>query len=77
MSYFESNPKTKARAVSIVQTALNRVTGTPFYRGRWDAETKSAFGTYARQGGTVENRGEVTYAVLQRLADETGTFTME
>ena len=78
MSYFESNPKTVARHVATVQSALNRVRPKwTFNRGKRDGEFRSAFGTYARETGTVENRGELTYGPLSTLADETGTFDVE
>ena len=73
MSYFESNGKTVARAVTTVQTALNRVNRAfTFNRGKRDGVFRSALGVYARETGTVENRGEITEPVLKRLADETG-----
>lgn len=77
MSYFDSNPKTKAKAVATVQVALNRVLGTTFREGKLNGETKSALGAYARRAGWVENRGEIKQPVLQTLEDETGAFTLE
>lgn len=77
MSYFESNGKTVARAVETVQIALNRVSPKlTFNRGKRDGVFKSALGVYARETGTVENRGEIAAPVLRRLADETG-FVLE
>ena len=76
-SYFTSNPKTKARAVETVQRALNRATGKVFNRGKWDTETKSAVGVYAREHGEVANRGEITNRTLTLLSDFTGEFEVE
>lgn len=78
LSYFESNPKTKARAVETVQLALNRIRPAwSFNRGKKDGLFKASLGTYARETGTVENRGEPTHVVLSILSDETGTFVVE
>lgn len=78
MSYFESNPKTRARAVELVQRALNRVRPKwVFNQGKKDGEFKTRFGLYARETGTVENRGELTWVALSVLADETGEFELD
>lgn len=77
MSYLTSNPQTKARAVANVQTALNRVTGKPFNRGKLDTETRSSFGAYSRERGLVENRGEMSYDALNVLATESGVLDIE
>lgn len=78
MSYFDSNPSTKSRAVETVQRALNRVRPAfTFNRGKRDGTFRSAVGVYARETGMVENRGDLTQTVLKRLANETGTFTLE
>jgi hypothetical protein len=78
MSFFNSNPKTQARAVATVQTALNKVRPAwMFNRGKKNGEFKAAFGTYARETGWVENRGELLHGPLTTLADETGTFELE
>lgn len=78
MSYFESNPKTVRRVVETVQLALNRARPAfTFNRGRKDGTFRSALGVYARETGTVQNRGEIDYNVLDRLGEETGTFTVE
>jgi hypothetical protein len=78
MSYFDSNGKTVARAIEAVQVALNRLRpSVQFNRGKRDARFKSAFGAYARETGTVENRGEIKASVLDTLSDETGVFTVE
>lgn len=75
MSYFESNGKTVARAIETVQKALNRVrSDISFNRGKRDSAFRAGLGMYAREAGTVENRGEIKATVLQTLADETGTF---
>ena len=77
MSYFESNGKTVARAVETVQIALNLVRPAwSFNRGKRDSLFKAILGTYGRETGTVEARGETSYRVLRTLADETG-FTLE
>lgn len=77
MSYFESNGKTVARAMETVQIALNRIRPAwSFNRGKKDGLFKSALGVYARETGTVENRGELDQRVVARLADETG-FVLE
>ncbi len=80
MSFFSSNPKTKARAVETVQRALNRATGFTFAesnRGKYTGETKSVFGLYARERGTVANRGELDRVPLVNLADFTGEFEVD
>lgn len=78
MSYFESNPSTKSKAVETVQRALNRVRPAfTFNRGKKDGVFKSAFAAYARETGTVENRGELTYGPLSTLASETGVFHID
>jgi hypothetical protein len=78
MSYFESNPSTRAKATETVQRALNRSqSALTFNRGKKDGVFKSAFGLYARERGTVENRGDLIYPVLDTLATETGEFTVE
>ena len=77
MSYFDSNPKTKARAVALVQTALNRATGKKFSKGKANGETKAALGAYARDRGVVENRGEFSHSALVVLADFTDEFQLE
>ncbi len=77
MSYFDSNPKTKARAVSTVQRALHKATGQSFSEGKLNGETKSAFGLYARERGSVSNRGEFEHVPLTNLSDFTGEFTLE
>jgi len=78
LSYFESNGKTVARAVETVQLALHKMNGAfTFNRGKRDGVFKSALGLYSRESGTVESRGEISPAVLKRLADETGTFEVE
>lgn len=77
MSYLTSNPKTKARAVDKIQSALNRVTGKKFNRGKFDRKTKSTFGAYSRERGLVMNRGEMSYEALTRLAEETGMLEIE
>lgn len=78
MSHFDSNPKTKAKAIATVQLALNRARPAwSFNHGKRDGLFKSAFGLYARETGTVENRGELGHVPLSTLADETGTFTVE
>lgn len=78
MSYFESNPKTRRRVVETVQLALNRARpALTFNRGRKDGTFRSALGVYARETGTVQNRGEIDYVVLNRLAEETGEFALE
>jgi hypothetical protein len=80
LSYFNSNPKTKRRAVEIVQRALNRATGFTFgesNRGKFTGETKSVFGLYARERGSVENRGELEPTALQNLADFTFEFELD
>lgn len=80
MSYFDSNGKTVARAVEVLQTALstvrpgwmpNRKDGL-FNRGKRDGVFKSAFGRYNRETGTVENRGEITQSTVALLSSETG-----
>lgn len=77
MSYFDSNPKTKARAVALVQTALHRATGKTFRQGKANGETKAALGAYARDRGVVENRGEFSHTALNVLADFTDEFQLE
>jgi hypothetical protein len=78
MSYFDSNPSTRAKAIETVQRALNRVRPAwTFNRGKKDGEFKSALGLYARETGTVENRGELTYPVLDTLGTETGVYTVD
>lgn len=78
MSYFTSNPKTAARATETVQLALNRIRpALSFNQGRRNGVFKSAFGLYARETGTVTNRGELDHGVLNRLAEETGMFDFE
>lgn len=73
MSYFESNGETVKRAVRTVQVALNRVRPKLWFtEGKRDGRFKSALGMYARETGTVGNRGEITMPVLQTLGDETG-----
>lgn len=76
-SHLDSNPKTKARAVATVQTALSSLGLGPFNRGKLDGETKSAFGRAARENGTPENRGELRHAELGILADRTRLFELE
>jgi len=80
LSYFESNPKTKARAVETVQRAMAHATGETFggsNRGKYNGETKSVIGRYAREVGKIENRGNLDGALLQTLADQTGEFDIE
>ena len=77
MSYLTSNPQTKARAVANIQTALNRVTGGVFNRGRLDRETRSTFGAYSRERGLVENRGDLTYDALNVLGIDAGGLDIE
>lgn len=75
MSYFESNGKTVARAIETVQKALNRVRpAVTFNRGKRDSSFRAGLGMYARETGTVENRGEIKATVLQTLSDEAGAF---
>lgn len=78
MSYFDSNPSTKARAVETVQLALNRARPAfTFNRGKRDGAFRSALGLFARETGTVQNRGEVTHDVLHTLSTATGSFDVE
>lgn len=77
MSYLTSNPKTRARAIENIQTALNRVTGGVFNRGRLDRETRSTFGAYSRERGLVENRGDLTYDALNVLGIDAGGLDIE
>lgn len=77
MSYFNSNPKTKARAIEAMQKALHRVTGAKFNPGKFDGETKAVLGVFSRERGSVENRGELTNINLTQLADMTDHFTVE
>lgn len=77
LSFFNSNPKTKARAVETVQRALFRATGVKLNRGKLDPLMKSEFGQYARERGTVANRGELDRVPLVNLADFTGEFEVD
>ncbi len=73
MSYFDSNGKTVARTVTVLQRALGTLRpGWTFREGKRDGVFKSALGRYSRETGMVENRGEVTYATVRNLANEAG-----
>ncbi|UVG35058.1 endolysin [Microbacterium phage Cece] len=77
MSYFESNPKTRSRAVEHIQRAIQRVLTFQLTRGKLDTATRSTLGVYARRNGWVRNRGEIEHGVIQHLADQTGEFEVE
>lgn len=77
LSHYQSNPKTRARALESLQRLLNRATGATFNRGKYDGETKSALGRAARENGVVTNRGEIDARALTVLVDKYGEFTVE
>lgn len=74
LSYFASNPTTKTKAFSLVETALRKARPTLPTAASAKGAFKSVFGLYARETGTVENRGELNRLPLNILADESGTF---
>lgn len=78
LSYFTSNPKTRAKAVETVQRALNRLyPDWSFIQGKKNREFTTRFGLFSRENGVVENRGELHYLPLTMLADRTGEFEVD
>ena len=78
MSYFQSNPKTKRRAVETVQRAMNRLDpkSAPGELHKY-RDFKTRFGLFSRENGVVENRGEIHHLPLTMLADRTGEFEVD
>jgi len=78
MSYFTSNPNTKARAVTAIQTALFHLTGQKnFAAGKLDTHTRSAFAKWDRERGIITTDGSPQPKSLHALGEASGVFKYE
>lgn len=79
-SYFASNPKTRSKAVQVLQVALSQQTDrVGFTNGVWDPYTQSTLDEFRRQNGLLGKTGPPDEIDLRLLHRQTGgtVFNLE